>query len=60
LIEGENNGILRKWQNTENLCCSVNNLRVIKRKKVRWDKHVACMGEIRSTKFESENPKGRD
>jgi hypothetical protein len=31
----------------------------MKLRRVRWAGHVACMGEIRNTRFWSENLKGR-
>jgi hypothetical protein len=46
----EGRGNLRKLHNEElnDLCCSTNIIRVIKSRKMRWEEHVARMGERRA------------
>jgi hypothetical protein len=43
----EEDGLWRKFHNDElhNLYCSLNTVRVIKSRRMRWAGHVACMGE---------------
>jgi hypothetical protein len=48
------------YKELHNLYASPNIIRVNKSKRVRWERHVARKGNVRnSTKFFSENPKGR-
>jgi hypothetical protein len=61
--KSEEDGLWRKLHNDElySLCSSLNNIGVIKSRRMRWAGHVACMGwgEV-FTGFWSGGPKVRD